>query len=335
MKMYSAFISSAFESLHDERQMVIDALLDHKVFPICQEHFVIGANNFSSLTDYIDNSDFFVLLLGRQYGSTCPEDGLSWTEKEYNYAKEKNKLILAIKCDEYKKAEEKQRKFVDKIRFAKQVEPGDSITRIVDKFFRSNPSIKEDLGWVRLESENQRREQELENWRNEHSRYNFDKTTWYHYHVSKEDKDYVRVGELTFTQQFDPEHYKHLHIDAYNISASLGKNEEIVFDDRYYTSWKGDYELYFSEENIVHIKGIYSAYRRFTSMYSQETIKEGETKGIHEFLLIFDAHGTTINRFEIAFNDVAPSPKEGQIFVFRSTNQRDEFLEDYLKKNCQ
>ena len=331
MKMYSAFISSAFESLRDERQMVIDALLDHKVFPICQEHFVVSANNFSSLTNYIDHSDFFVLLLGSKYGSICPEDGLSWTEKEYNYAKEKNKLILAIKCDEYKEAEKKQREFGSKIQFAMQVSRRISIERIVNRYFGSI-TIDENLGWVRLEPEYQRRKQELENWRNEHSRYNFGKTTWYHFHVSEDDTDYVRSGELTISQQFDPEHYTDLHIDARNISASLGENGKIVFDDLNSTNWDGDYELYINDGNTVDIKGIYSAYSRFTSKYNQETIERGERKGIHEFSLIYDSSGTTIVCFEGDFNDVAPSPKKGRILVFRSEKQRNESLLRYLKK---
>ena len=43
-RMYSAFISSVYESLLDERDEVIKSLLDKRVFPICMEHFTVSAS---------------------------------------------------------------------------------------------------------------------------------------------------------------------------------------------------------------------------------------------------------------------------------------------------
>lgn len=52
-KMYSAFISSVYESLEDERSQVIDCLLDFNVFPICMEHFTAASNKQFSPVEII------------------------------------------------------------------------------------------------------------------------------------------------------------------------------------------------------------------------------------------------------------------------------------------
>ena len=43
----------------------------------------------------IDSSDYYVLVIKRRYGSMT-KDGISYTEKEYNYAKEKKIPVLAF-----------------------------------------------------------------------------------------------------------------------------------------------------------------------------------------------------------------------------------------------
>lgn len=43
----------------------------------------------------IENCDYYVVIVAGKYGSTA-EDGVSYTEKEYNYAKEINKPVLAF-----------------------------------------------------------------------------------------------------------------------------------------------------------------------------------------------------------------------------------------------
>ena len=64
-KIYSAFVSSAFTSLRDERNQVIDVLLDFDILPIGMEHFTVSTNgNFSDIQEYIDDSDSFIMLLG-------------------------------------------------------------------------------------------------------------------------------------------------------------------------------------------------------------------------------------------------------------------------------
>lgn len=329
MKMYSAFISSAFESLRDERDRVINALLDRNVFPICQEHFTISADNFDELTNYIDNSDFFILLLGSKYGS-CDIDNKSWTQKEYEYAKQAGKSILAIKCDEYIDADDKQRSFGENIRFAEQVTDEFTIEKIISKYF-GKIDFGDYSGWVRQTAV----KKIFDLWKKANTKFNLS-GKWYHIHISDDEAayNYVRVGELTINQTFDEEHYRDLRIDALNFSASLDDNDEIIFDKFKSTEWGGDYKLYIYGEK-GEIKGVYSANRKFTDKYKNELVNRGIKKGIHEFSL-FGECDAPVDSFEGEFNDVTPSPKRGRIFVFRSVDDRNKFLINHLKeiKNC-
>ena len=155
-KMYCAFISSVYESLKDERSEVIDCLLDFRVFPICMEHFTVSVDrNFGDIKRFIDESDIFILLLGKKYGST-DENGVSWTEREFDYAVERRKNIVAIICDELVKemnyTEEqlekrvsegsadsdlpKQVRFARKIGFTRTVSDKLSISTIITQYLR-------------------------------------------------------------------------------------------------------------------------------------------------------------------------------------------------------
>jgi hypothetical protein len=44
----------------------------------------------------IDDSDYYVLLLAGRYGSIDRETGLSWAEREYDYARTNRLPVLAF-----------------------------------------------------------------------------------------------------------------------------------------------------------------------------------------------------------------------------------------------
>ena len=50
---------------------------------------------FSYIKKVIDECDYYVLIIGGRYGSVDSE-GISFTEKEYEYAIETNKIVLAF-----------------------------------------------------------------------------------------------------------------------------------------------------------------------------------------------------------------------------------------------
>lgn len=95
-KKYQVFISSTFIDLKDSREKVSKQILSMYHFPIGMEMFSAGdSDQWTVIKNTIDKSDYYILILGHRYGSLA-DDGISYTEKEYNYAKEKGIPILAF-----------------------------------------------------------------------------------------------------------------------------------------------------------------------------------------------------------------------------------------------
>ncbi len=95
-KRYQIFISSTYSDLLEERRAVMDAILDLKCFPSGMEMFpAVDMEQFEYIKQIIDESDYYVLLLAGRYGSTAP-DGISYTEKEYDYARSRNIPVTAL-----------------------------------------------------------------------------------------------------------------------------------------------------------------------------------------------------------------------------------------------
>jgi hypothetical protein len=89
-KKYQIFISSTYTDLKEERDEVTKAILTHYHIPIGMEMFSADdAEQWETIQDTIDSSDYYVLIIGHRYGSVDPEEGISYTEKEFNYARSK------------------------------------------------------------------------------------------------------------------------------------------------------------------------------------------------------------------------------------------------------
>lgn len=103
-KKYQIFISSTYEDLKEERRMVQDTILSMYHFPIGMEMFsAADEEQWEIIKETIDSSDYYVLMIGHRYGSVIKEGedvGLSYTQKEYYYAMEKNIPVLAFLIDE-------------------------------------------------------------------------------------------------------------------------------------------------------------------------------------------------------------------------------------------
>lgn len=79
-----------------ERQKVVASILKSNHFPIGMEMF--SADNqeqWKQIKAAIDTSDYYILINKRRYGSLTKEK-ISYTEKEYNYAKSKGVPTLAF-----------------------------------------------------------------------------------------------------------------------------------------------------------------------------------------------------------------------------------------------
>ena len=95
-KRYQVFISSTFEDLKAERQAVLRAILELDHMPAGMELFPAADEEaWQLITDVIDASDYYVLIIGGRYGS-LDGVGISYTEREYDYAVAKKTPVIAL-----------------------------------------------------------------------------------------------------------------------------------------------------------------------------------------------------------------------------------------------
>lgn len=95
-KKYQVFVSSTFRDLFDERQDTIRSILDLGHVPAGMELFpATDVEQLSYIKKVIDECDYYILIIGGRYGS-LDADGISFTEREYDYAVETGKIVLAF-----------------------------------------------------------------------------------------------------------------------------------------------------------------------------------------------------------------------------------------------
>ena len=95
-KKYQVFISSTFKDLVAERQMILKGILDLDHIPSGMELFpAADEDQFEYIKQVIDECDYYVLIVGARYGAVNDE-GVSYTEREYDYAVETGKNVIAL-----------------------------------------------------------------------------------------------------------------------------------------------------------------------------------------------------------------------------------------------
>lgn len=95
-KRYQVFISSTFTDLVEERQAVLKAILEIDHMPAGMELFQAADDTaWQLIKDVIDSSDYYVLIVGGRYGS-LDSTGISYTEKEYDYAIATKKPVIPL-----------------------------------------------------------------------------------------------------------------------------------------------------------------------------------------------------------------------------------------------
>lgn len=99
-KRYQVFLSSTYTDLKDERQKVIQTLMEMDCIPSGMELFpAMDEEQFEFIKKVIDDCDYYLLIIGGRYGSTAA-GGISYTEKEYDYAIEKGLKVIAFLHEE-------------------------------------------------------------------------------------------------------------------------------------------------------------------------------------------------------------------------------------------
>jgi hypothetical protein len=95
-KRYQVFVSSTYADLKDERQRVIQTVIQMDCIPAGMELFpAADEEQFAFIKRVIDDCDYYLLIIGGRYGSIGAE-GISYTEKEYNYAVSIGLKVIAL-----------------------------------------------------------------------------------------------------------------------------------------------------------------------------------------------------------------------------------------------
>lgn len=95
-KRYQVFVSSTFTDLEEERKHVIQTLMEMDCIPAGMELFpAIDEGQWEFIKKVIDDCDYYLLIIGGRYGSVA-DDGLSYTEKEFDYALSKGLRVVVL-----------------------------------------------------------------------------------------------------------------------------------------------------------------------------------------------------------------------------------------------
>ena len=94
---HQIFVSSTYIDLIEERSEVMQALLELECMPAGMELFpAANDSQWEWIKRVIDESDYYIVIVGGRYGSLSKETGLSFTEKGYRYAIETGKPVIAF-----------------------------------------------------------------------------------------------------------------------------------------------------------------------------------------------------------------------------------------------
>ncbi|WP_281558382.1 DUF4062 domain-containing protein [Thalassomonas sp. RHCl1] len=165
-KRYQVFVSSTYVDLQEERQKVLQTLMEMDCIPAGMELFpAADEEQWEFIKRVIDDCDYYLLIIGGRYGSKA-EDGLSYTEKEFDYAVSKGIKVIALlhqepntlprdKTELEPEGYEKLQSFIKKVstnrlvRFWKEASqlPGE-VALSLNKTIKMYPSV----GWVRADS---------------------------------------------------------------------------------------------------------------------------------------------------------------------------------------
>lgn len=162
-KRYQIFISSTYSDLKEERDKVMQAVLKLKCFPAGMELFpAIDKKQFDHIKSVIDECDYYLLVIGARYGS-MDRKGVSYTEKEYNYAVRKQISVIAFlhnykrpiplgKADVNEELQQKLEKFRNKVKKGRLVNYWNNADDLKSKVASSLVEVFEEQpksGWVK------------------------------------------------------------------------------------------------------------------------------------------------------------------------------------------
>ncbi|HRH76901.1 MAG TPA: DUF4062 domain-containing protein [Cellvibrionaceae bacterium] len=161
-KKYQIFVSSTYQDLVEERDQVIKAILEMGHIPVGMEMFSAADDEqWKIIARQIDDIDYYAVLVAHRYGSVTA-DGISYTEKEFDYAASKGVPILGFcidesaawpndRCDTDSKSKRRLQSFKKKIKsrlihfWSSKEELHGKFSISLMKAITANPRI----GWIR------------------------------------------------------------------------------------------------------------------------------------------------------------------------------------------
>lgn len=163
-KRYQIFVSSTYEDLKNERAKVMETILNFDCFPAGMERFpAMSVKTFEYIKKIIDDSDYFLLIIGGRYGSVDKSSGISWTEQEFDYAVSKGIPIMVFNHKDFTtlpgyKIEQQVKNRKKLVAFKKKVSEGKlinfwtnaddlalAVAKSLPKVFEQHPQT----GWVK------------------------------------------------------------------------------------------------------------------------------------------------------------------------------------------
>lgn len=163
-KRYQVFVSSTFEDLREERQAVIQSLLAFDCIPVGMEFFPAADDTtWEVIKHVIAECDYYLVIVAGRYGSLSA-GGISYTQKEYEYAVECGVPVLAFlhgdpgkipyeKTEGSEEAKKKLEEFreICKQRLCKYWKTPDALAGIVLSSLNQLKKAHPAVGWVRAD----------------------------------------------------------------------------------------------------------------------------------------------------------------------------------------
>lgn len=164
-RRHQVFVSSTYLDLVEERGEVMQALLELECMPAGMELFPAATDSqWDWIKRVIDESDYYLVIVGGRYGSISKEVSQSFTEMEYRYAVERGKPVngflheqpesLPAKFSEQQAARiKKLEAFRDLVKsrlckfYSSPADLGAKVSRSITQLKKQHPRS----GWIRAE----------------------------------------------------------------------------------------------------------------------------------------------------------------------------------------
>ena len=159
---YQVFVSSTYSDLIEERQEVMQALLELDCIPVGMELFPAADDDqWTLIKGLIKDCDYYVLIIGGRYGSIGPL-GKSYTQMEYEYAVSEGIPVISFinsdlgkisteKSETTDAGKEKLKEFMELVKtkmcrfWNSPSDLGSQVSRSLIKLIKAKPRV----GWIK------------------------------------------------------------------------------------------------------------------------------------------------------------------------------------------